>query len=235
MYVLILAGGEGKRMESSLPKVLHHFHGKPMIVCILETVLQLNPEVIYIVVGKHQSRIKETLDEYFPLRIFLFIEQSIPLGTGDAVYQVLPYLPSNNNILILNGDTPNLHVGVLEEAIATENCVLSMELDSPKGYGRIITDEKGLVKIIEEKDANETEKKIKLVNSGIYYFHSSVLQNLIPKITSKNAQSEFYLTDVVSLCRYHDIMVHTKTIPTLWKKYIMGVNTKADLEELQKL
>ena len=235
MYVVILAGGEGKRMESTLPKVLHHFHGKPMIVCILETVLQLNPDVIYIVVGKHQSRIQQTLDEHFPHRIFLFIEQSVPLGTGDAVYQTLPYLPTNDNILILNGDTPNLCVQVLEQAMATENSVLSIELENPNGYGRIIMDEKGLVKIVEEKDANESEKKINLVNTGIYYFQSAVLQNLIPKITCGNAQSEFYLTDVVSLCRNHDIIVHTKTLTASCKKHIVGINTRAELEELQKL
>ena len=235
MYVVILAGGEGKRMKSTLPKVLHHFHGKPMIVCILETVLQLNPDVIYIVVGKHQLRIKETISTYFPHRIFLFIEQSVPLGTGDAVYQTLPYLPSTNNILILNGDTPNIRVQDLEQAIATENSVLSMELECPTGYGRLIMDGKSVVKIVEEKDSNKNEKKIKLVNSGIYYFQSSVLQNLIPKITCKNAQSEFYLTDLVSLCRDHGIMVQTKTLTESSKKYIMGINTLAELEELQKL
>lgn len=235
MYVVILAAGEGKRMESKLPKVLHHFRGKPMIVCILETVLELNPEVIYIVVGKHHSQIKESLTHYFPLKIFLFLEQSVPRGTADAVYQTLPYLPADNNVLILNGDTPNLNLSILESMLDTPNSVLSIELECPKGYGRVLLDETGITKIVEEKDANEEEKKVQLVNTGIYYFQSTVLQNLIPKITCDNAQSEFYLTDLVSLCRSDNITVHAKTLPASFKKFVMGVNTKAELESLQKL
>ena len=237
MNVVILAGGEGKRMQSKIPKVLHLFHGVPMLVRIIQEALQLSPNFIYIVVGKFRSQIQNMLEKKFPNRHFLYIDQPVPLGTGHAISMCLPYLENDSSILILSGDVPAINSGVLRPFVdGKKNTMITMEQTNPFGYGRIITNnENEIIKIVEEKDANEQEKQVSTVNAGIYHFDVSVLQSMVPKIKNNNAQNEYYFTDIVNLCKEHEIKIYPYALPSADIKYIQGVNTKDDLKHLEKL
>ncbi len=234
---IILAGGSGKRMNSPIPKVLHKYYGIPMIIRIAQCILKLKPDFIYIVVGKFRPQIEEIIVKHFPMYMFIFVDQYEPLGTGHAVQQVLPYLPSNTNVMIVNGDTPNLIPSVLEPVIESAvNSVVALTLEDPTNYGRVITNVDGnAIKIIEEKDATEDVKSIHQVNTGVYFFDTETLQSCLPLLKSHNSQSEFYLTDLVTLCFRKNIPVHVHSVPEHNQKYFLGVNTCAELENLQKL
>ena len=202
MNITILAGGEGKRMKSSIPKVLHLFYGKPMIVCILEESLRLNPSSIFIIVGKYHKEIKETIEKYITSSIIQYIEQPIPLGTGDAIRQCLPYYQENEFVLILNGDMPNFKSTILRDSIKKkENVLFIFSKEDPTGYGRVIIKDSKIIKIIEEKDTTDKEQKIKLVNTGIYFLEGKLLKQSIPKIENKNKQNEYYLTSLFEISK----------------------------------
>ena len=152
---IILAGGEGTRMKSPLPKVLHQFQRKPMIIHVIATVLSLGSSVIYIVVGRHREIIEATIQTYFPRNLFLYIDQTVPLGTGHAIQECLPYLQPSENILILNADVPNVKPFLLESFMknAPLNSLISMSLENPFGYGRVFSNEQNQIHcIVEEKD-----------------------------------------------------------------------------------
>lgn len=240
MNVIILAGGEGKRMKSTIPKVLHLFHGIPMIVRIVNEAIKLSPTFIFIVVGKFRSQIQSILEINFPRRHFLYIDQTVPLGTGHAVSQCLPYLPKDQSkILILSGDIPALNSDILKPILENHNdnnIILTMKLQNPFGYGRIVKDKNNYVeKIVEEKDASENEKKISQVNTGIYILQSNVLKKIVPQITNSNAQAEYYLTDVVELCSKNKIKIDSYLLDNSLVKHIQGVNTQDELNNLEKL
>ena len=234
---IILAGGSGKRMESPIPKVLHKYCGIPMIIRIAQCILKLKPDFIYIVVGKYRSQIENMIVKHFPMYMFIFVDQYEPLGTGHAVQQVLPYLPSNTKVLIVNGDTPNLIPSVLQPVIESSvNSVVALTLKNPTNYGRIITNLNGnAIKIVEENDATDDVKSIQQVNTGVYFFDTNALQTCLPLLKSHNSQSEFYLTDLITLCFRKNIPVQVHAVPEHNQKFFLGVNTRADLESLQKL
>ena len=232
MNITILAGGEGKRMKSSIPKVLHLFYGKPMIVRILEESLSLKPSSIFIIVGKFYKEIKETIEKYITSTIIQYIEQPFPLGTGDAIRQCLPYYKDNEFVLILNGDMPNFKSHILGDSIQKKDNVLFIfSKEDPTGYGRIKIENSKIIKIIEEKDTTKEEKKIKLVNTGIYFLESNLLKEYIPKIENKNKQNEYYLT---SLFEISEIPIYPFYLTEKEEQYILGVNTKEELENLYK-
>lgn len=240
MNIIILAGGEGKRMQSTIPKVLHLFHGIPMIVRIVHEALKLSPNFIYIVVGKFRSQIQNALENNFPNRHFLYIDQTVPLGTGHAISQCLPYLPKDQSqILILSGDIPALDSEILKPVLRNsddKNTILTMKLQKPFGYGRIVRNENGhVVKIVEEKDANDSEKNISQVNTGIYVFQCNVLKTIVPQIKNCNAQAEYYLTDIVELCSKNNIEIDSYLLENSLIKHIQGVNTQDELKNLEKL
>lgn len=232
MNITILAGGEGKRMKSSIPKVLHLFYGKPMIVRILEESLRLKPSSIFIIVGKFYKEIKKIIEKYITSNIIRYIEQPIPLGTGHAILHCLPYYQENEFVLILNGDMPNFQSKILGDFIKKkENVLFIFSKKDPTGYGRTIIKDSKIIKIIEEKDTTEEEKKIRLVNTGIYFLESNLLKQYIPKIENKNKQNEYYLT---SLFEISEIPIYPSYISEEDEKYILGVNTKEELENLYK-
>ena len=256
MNIIIMAGGEGKRMQSSIPKVLHLFKGSPMLLCIVNAVLQLKPARIIIVAGKHIDLIQDTcsagLDANTMLKI-QFVNQPEPLGTGNAILQALPYLDKTLITLILNGDTPALNSTFLNQTI-TEihdiclrkqiptnkgNFIISCNLDNPFGYGRVITydkhedDAEQIAYIVEEKDTSYIEKTVKKVNTGIYLVNTTSLLSYIPVISNYNANREYYLTDIVSIALQKDDLFYTYTIPTNFNHLVKGVNTQAQLEDLE--
>ena len=241
LTVCILAGGEGKRMKSTLPKVLHLFKGKPMIVQVINRSLELNAQKIIIITGKHNELIQKTIKEYLDDESFKklsFVIQEIPLGTGDAVKCTLNYYENDEDVLILNGDTPNISVELLNKFINSkgENKLLISEIDDPFGYGRIIMgDSDEIEKIIEEKDCNIYEKKVNKINSGIYFMKSANLKKFIPFIKNNNSSREFYLTDIIEIMLNYKINTYGYLIDKLENNLILGVNTIEQLNNLEKI
>lgn len=241
LTVCILAGGEGKRMKSTLPKVLHLFKGKPMIVHVINISLELNAQKIIIITGKHNELIQKTIKEYLDNESFKklrFVIQENPLGTGDAVKCTLNYYEIDENVLILNGDTPNISKELLNKFISSKgnNKLLISEIDNPYGYGRIIMNSfDEIQKIVEEKDANIEEKKTNKINSGIYLLESNNLINYVPLISNNNASKEYYLTDIIEIMLNKHINTYGYLINKNDNHLILGVNTREQLINLENL
>lgn len=240
LSICILAGGEGKRMKSTLPKVLHLFKFKPMIVHVIEKSLELNPNKIIIVTGKHNNLIQKTIKKFIDEKYYskiTFVIQETPLGTGHAISCTLDKYVDNEMVLILNGDTPNITTDLLQKFTnKQENRLLISEIDEPKGYGRIIMNTQNEIqKIVEEKDATESEKKINKINSGIYYLKSINLIQYIPKIKNNNKQNEYYLTDIVEILIENNNNIKGYLIDKEDNNLILGVNTIEQLNNLENL
>ena len=232
LVVTIMAAGEGKRMESDIPKVLHLFNGKPMLVRIISEVDKLNPKKIIIITGKFDQLIKDTLLEHLCKNI-IFVKQDIANGTGGAIKSSLDKYENNENILILNGDMPLIKSQLLKEIINGKlNTLVVTKLEEPYGYGRIIYNEESVIGIREEKDCSIEEKLIKTINVGIYYFDSKILQKYIPMIDTNNTQNEYYLTDIVKVIN-SELKLNTFVVEENNKYQILGVNTKEELNKLE--
>lgn len=256
MIVIIMAGGLGKRMESDLPKVLHKVYGiieqkpnnhcvsnyiyekynKPMIVHVINSALKINPKKIFIIVGSYRDIIENTINQYIePNDIIEYVIQEQALGTGHAVKCCLPRLVDypDCKTLILSGDVPLISINTIEKLTNNSNKLLVTKLSNPYGCGRIILDgNRKLVKIVEEKDCDESQKLIQLVNCGIYQINSNVLIELLPKITNDNKANEYYLTDIISLMIEHQINIDFYELEECKQYEIKNINTKKDLEEL---
>lgn len=241
LTVCILAGGLGKRMKSNLPKVCHLFKNKPMIVHVINNALELKPEKIIIITGKYNEIIQETIKKYINIKLFnklCFVEQNEPLGTGHAVKCSLKEYKIDENVLILNGDTPNLSIKLLSEFVnnSSTNKLLISEVDDSYGYGRIIMNNKNEIqKIVEEKDASEEEKKINKINSGIYLIQSKYLLEFIPLIKNNNKSNEYYLTDIIEIMINHKINIFGYIIDKEDNNLILGVNTIEQLNNLEEM
>uniref|UniRef100_A0A6C0B8F5 UDP-N-acetylglucosamine diphosphorylase n=1 Tax=viral metagenome TaxID=1070528 RepID=A0A6C0B8F5_9ZZZZ len=237
LTVTILAGGEGKRMQSSLPKVLHLFKGKPMLVRIVETVRQLEPTKIIIVTGKFHDIIQACLLKYIRINDITFVQQPEPKGTGHAILCCLPDYKDAEKVLIVNGDMPLMNYETLKKIVEQDSdiSVLTANFENPTGYGRAIINKRGdLLQIIEEKDCSDSEKSITLINTGIYCIHSIYLNEFIPKIDNENAQQEYYLTDIIKLLKNRFIPVKTIQLEKNENIYVSGVNTKNELTQLEE-
>ena len=201
LHIVILAAGLGKRMHSSKPKVLHTIAGKPMLTWVVDTALQLQPEAIHIVVGKNSEEIKK----YLPSLPVNWVVQEQQLGTGHAVKQALPHIPKDAQVLILYADIPLIQkkslLGLINHGKGqnTSLTLLVAILSNPHGLGRIQRDtNEKVVAIIEEKDANEQQQKIKEIYSGICYIEAHLLHKWLPNITCKNAQKDFFWISGIS-------------------------------------
>lgn len=235
--VVILCGGNGKRMNSDLPKVLHKIRGKPMIIHLIEKSLQLNPEKIIIVVNnKNRQKIIDEIFNYNYMTYHMyFVLQNEPKGTGHAIKccskVLLNYL--NRNVIILNGDVPLLKIETMRNLLEKKNSILVCNLKNPQGYGRIICDTNNkFFQIVEDKDCNEEEKKINTINAGVYNFECRMILKYIDIIDDNNNQKEYYITDLPKL------ILKEKEIDLVFVKNeieIMGVNTKEQLDYLNSL
>jgi len=245
LVVTIMAAGEGKRMKSDIPKVLHLFDGKPMLVRIINESVQLNPEKIIIITGKYDIMIKTTLSKYLEKNVLdkiIYIQQKNPQGTADAIKSTLDEYSEEDSVLILNGDMPLITFETLYNFVMSNGNLLIAEIENPFGYGRIIKDNSHLnnknnkiIKIIEQKDCNEEEKNINLVNVGIYLFSGLILKKYIPLIKNNNSQNEYYLTDLISIIKNNTNLDILYEIINQENNYqILGVNTKEELLELEK-
>lgn len=234
LHIGILAAGKGSRMDSDLPKVLHQLSGKSLIDYVLETASELRPKSITLVVGFK----KELVKNHIHVDHVDYVSQDQQLGTGHAVLQLADKLENKSgHLLILSGDVPNITstslTPIVNEHINKNHnaTVLTAILDDSTGYGRIIRKNTGqLLKIVEQKDCNSIEKKIKEINSGIFIFKISQLFKELRKIKSNNAQNEYYLTDVIELIG-KKMPVHAEIIED--SSEVMGINTINQLSSLE--
>ena len=237
--IIIMAGGLGKRMNSSLPKVLHLINNKPMIVNIIETVLMLNLNQIFIIVGKFKDIIQTTIEKYIVSDLIEYVIQEEPLGTGHAIQCCYNNLLLNHNLktLILSGDVPLIKKNTLEKMIAfnSECLILTAELENPYGYGRIIREKSKFSKIQEEKDCSENEKQICEINGGIYLIQTGHIIGNIINITNNNNQKEYYLTDLFKILKEKNVNIDILKINKSENYQIKGVNTIEELNELEIL
>lgn len=248
--IVIMAGGEGKRMKSNLPKVLHLFKNKPMIVHILEKTISINPMKIYIIVGKHKNIIENTIKQYITLtdNKIQYIVQKNALGTGDAIKTFcsnINYLElALSNILILSGDVPLVSIDTMLLMLHSKHKanVLVSYTNNNFGYGRIIQEYDNinkiycLKKIVEEKDCTEDERKIKIINSGIYCFNCYTLCKYIYKLDNKNLQSEYYLTDIFEIINNKENnCVNIINLDKDKIHEILGINTIEQLNDLENI
>lgn len=219
MDIIVLAAGSGKRMKSGIPKVLNRVDGKPMIKKIVDTVSLLQHNNIFVVVGKDHEAIKACLEGCN----VAYIIQPSPRGTGDAVKCVLPYLTSTQ-VLVLNGDVPNLTIETLNAVSHSFNSRLLLTfMENPSGMGRYDVNHRI---IIEEKDCDENQKQITLVNCGVYLFDTISLKNAIPQLIPSVNTGEYYLTDVFKYIKNVSFYI----LPPTRHYEIINVNTLEDLE-----
>ena len=241
IFGLIMAGGLGKRMSSSLPKVLYEINEKPMIYYVIEKAFQAGCKQIGIIVGKYYEIIKSNIDVYYlnDTRI-IYIIQEEPLGTGHAIKCSLDWmennLDKNTDILILSGDVPLISIKTLENLLEKENSLLITKTNNPKSCGRIIFNSQNNVeKIIEEKDCTLDQKEIKYINCGIYNIKLRVLLETINKITNNNIAKEYYLTDMIEIANNHNININIYELPEDKVIEITNINTQEDLAYVNNL
>lgn len=199
---VILAAGAGTRMKSEKPKVLHELFGKPMVSHVTSQAAEAGSENIIVVVGHGAERVQAALDDG-TLKFALQAEQA---GTGHAVMQAVDYIPDEGGVFVLCGDTPLITAETLKSVSefhaesGNAVTVLTALFENPFGYGRIIRAEDGsLLKIVEQKDASEEEKKVNEVNAGMYCFDAAFLKNNIGRLSNENAQNEYYITDLIGM------------------------------------
>ena len=241
--ILIMAGGLGKRMKSEIPKVLHLVLEKPMLVHVIENSFKLNPEKIVIIVGKYRQIIEETLKKYLNqdiINTLEFANQPIATGTGNAVLcgiNVLKNNSLNTPVLILSGDTPLVSTNTMKLLLENiENAkIMTTQLENPSGYGRVIINNNKFIEIKEDKDCNSEQLLVKTINTGIYCVKLDLLQKYIPQIDNKNAQNEYYLTDLFSLLVLNNISIQIYNMDKKDQLQLTGINTKEQLEELNNL
>ncbi|MEG3191538.1 bifunctional UDP-N-acetylglucosamine diphosphorylase/glucosamine-1-phosphate N-acetyltransferase GlmU [Lysobacter sp. D1-1-M9] len=196
LHVVILAAGEGKRMKSSVPKVLQKIAGRPMLAHAIETARALHPAGIHVVYGHGGDQVRKAFAEQRDLH---WSEQRERLGTGHAVQQAMPEVPQDVRVLILYGDVPLITAETLRRLLDAPGriAVLVADLDDPSGYGRIVRDAEGRVaQIVEHKDADEEQREILTVNTGILIADGDPLRRWLAGLDNENVQGEYYLTDV---------------------------------------
>ncbi len=234
---IILAAGEGKRMKSSIPKVMHTVGGKPMVEHVVMAARKAGIKNVVVVIGHHAEKLQ-------PVLRALDVEsvvQDVQRGTGHAVLQAFPLLRKHRgDVVILSGDTPLLTAETVRKLIEahTKHCntatLLSAFIDDPSGYGRIVRDEQGeFLRIVEERDATGRIRRIKEVNGGVYCFKTQPLFDAIRMLTADNAQQEYYLTDVIDIMRSRGARV--EALPVEDYTDIIGVNTKEELKKVRAL
>lgn len=241
--IVIMAGGLGKRMNSELPKVLHKVGSYPMLVHVIKTSLEMKANKIVVIVGKFKNIIEEEVSKYFSnneLQRISYVIQPEALGTGHAIQCANDNIKNlNDNIIILSGDTPLISKKSLEKMIEKSNlykCILMVRnTENNKGLGRVLLNNGVFEKIIEEKDANEEEKKITLVNCGIYMIHTELIYKYIFDLANNNNQKEYYLTDLIGIIKNNNHNVSLHELATENTHELMGVNNPKELEEINNI
>lgn len=233
LHIVILAAGNGVRMNSCVTKVLHKIGGKPMLAHVIQIAKTMPNNSIYVIHGKNGDEIREKLD----IPNITWVKQDHQLGTGHAVLQAIPFIPSCGRVLVLYGDVPLISQETLSDLLNQtgydEIGVLVTELDNPKGFGRILRNYEGDIEaIVEEKDASAEQRKICEINTGIMLLPAKLLIDYLHKVQPNNVQKEYYLTDVISLAvsdKHRIIAVKARS-----QEEVLGVNDRAQLAKLER-
>jgi bifunctional UDP-N-acetylglucosamine pyrophosphorylase/glucosamine-1-phosphate N-acetyltransferase len=232
LSIVILAAGQGKRMKSNLPKVLQPLAGQPMLGHVVAAARALRADAIHVVHGHGGEQVKQALASE-PVNWVLQAEQ---LGTGHALAQAMPSIPDDHQVLILFGDVPLVRVATLQRLIDETGAqgfgVLTVILEDPSGYGRIVRDNAGnVVRIVEQKDANTKERAIPEINTGLMIGPARELRGWLAALKNDNAQGEYYLTDVIVMAVRAGMKVNAVISPT--EAEVLGVNDKVQLAQLE--
>ena len=238
LHIVILAAGQGKRMHSATPKVLHQVGGTPMLKRVVDTASCLKPDGIHVIVGHGAEHIKQAL-QGLPVHWVLQKEQ---LGTGHAVMQALPHIPEASTVLVLSADVPLIKATTLDALLercrpingrGVPLCLLLATVNDPTGLGRVVRDEHGQIcAIVEEKDASETERKINEIYSGICCAERGDLNRWLPTLTSQNAQGEHYLTDIIAMAVAEERPILSLSATDCMD--IQGVNNRLQLQQVER-
>ena len=231
--IVILAAGQGTRMRSDLPKVLQPLAGRPLLAHVLGAARELEPVGLHVVYGHGGEQVPETLaaDDVD------WVLQAEQLGTGHAVAQALPGIADSDTVLVLYGDVPLISATTLAGLLSTADggglALLTVQLDDPTGYGRIVRDGDGhVLRIVEEKDASDAERLLTEVNTGILAAPAARLRGWLERVGRDNSQGEYYLTDVVGLAVVDGVPVDARLAASA--EEVLGVNTKAQLATLER-
>ena len=231
---IILAAGKGTRMRSNIPKILHSIANKPLLQHVYDMSSQLENNSIKIVYGHGAELVRETLKNLDAD----WIEQEQQLGTGHAVQQVSDQLQDTDTVLILYGDVPLLKLSTVKSLISNVNqqsiALLTVNLENPTGYGRIVRNAAGKVtKIVEDKDATQSEKLVNEVNTGIMAVQGDKLKKWLGKLSNNNAQGEYYLTDIIEMAVADQVTIITNQPETVDE--VLGVNDRIQLSHLERV
>ena len=237
---IILAAGEGTRMKSKDPKVLHRVCGKPLLNYVINASRDAKMEKNVVIVGHGSDKVLECINDEDVTFVRQPIGEDVPYGTGFAVMQGKDYIADDSCVIILYGDTPLITGETLNKLIEYHNyrdnvcTVLSADLEDPTGYGRIVRDEFGeIISIVEDKDATSDQLKIKEVNSGMYCFKGKYLKFALEKIDNDNAQGEYYITDAIQVLKSEALKVGV--YKTENEEEIYGINSRTQLSEAEKI
>lgn len=232
LSIVILAAGKGTRMYSDLPKVLHKIAGKPMVKHVIDTVKSIHAKNIHLVYGHGGDVMQQHLKDE-PVNWVLQAQQ---LGTGHAMQQAAPFFNDDENILMLYGDGPLIRAETLQKLIAAKPingiALLTVMLDDPTGYGRIVREKGNVVAIVEQKDANPEQLKIQEINTGVLVADGKSLKKWLSQLTNHNAQGEYYITDIISLANQDGCQVTAVQAEDFME--VEGVNNRQQLARLER-
>ena len=237
LHVVILAAGQGTRMKSRMPKVLHRLSGKPLIEHVLEAAQAVDPATVTMVVGHGADSVRSFVGERPNTS---WVLQEPQLGTAHALQQTEPYLEGQQGTLVLlSGDVPMLRGATLKRLVDAHRTtraaatVVTAIVDRPYGYGRIVRSRGRLARIVEERDASTAVRQIREINGGIYAFDLAPLFDALRGIASQNAQGEYYLTDLVAIYRRRKLRVETLLVDN--PQEIRGINSRTELAEVSRI
>jgi bifunctional UDP-N-acetylglucosamine pyrophosphorylase/glucosamine-1-phosphate N-acetyltransferase len=233
LAVVILAAGKGTRMRSARPKVLHELAGRPLLQHVVDSARALEPERIAVVYGHGGDAVRAAI----PGEDLTWVEQAEQRGTGDAVARALPEI-REDRVLVLLGDVPLIQAATLQPFVEAVNAdtlaLMTLELDEPGAYGRIVRDEQGHVeRIVEYKDATEAERTIREINTGILAAPRAFLDQALPALSAENAQGEYYLTDAIAMAVDNGLGVNASQPEQAWETD--GINDRVQLARLERV
>lgn len=230
LSIVILAAGKGSRMKSPKAKVLHNISGKPMLYHSIKASLELTDDVIVVVSHQKEAVIEAMKAEFENITFVTQDAENFP-GTGGAV---MGLSPRYEKVLVLNGDMPLITANALSGFVESSSAIVMsiFNLQDPSGYGRVVIDKHGVQRIVEQKDATPEELLINYVNAGIYSFRRDVLDEYIPQLSNDNAQSEYYLTDIIAMAKADGINIEPLEVD---EEHFKGVNSKIDLASAEEI
>jgi bifunctional UDP-N-acetylglucosamine pyrophosphorylase/glucosamine-1-phosphate N-acetyltransferase len=232
LEVIILAAGQGTRMKSSLPKVLHPVAGRPLLEHVVQTAAALQPSAIHVVVGHGAEQVREALSSYD----LNWVEQEQQLGTGHAVLQAMPAVASDSLVLVLYGDVPLIEQDTLQALVDMAQqgpALLTASVADPHGYGRILRDDScNLVGVAEHKDATPEQLAIAEINTGVLAAPASDLNTYLPQVGNSNIQQEYYLPDILALAVADGKNIGSSTAHS--ELEILGVNDRVQLNQVER-